>query len=92
MLRADRRHVLYVSPRAGSPAADARLKGVEAAAEAAAVTMQEEIAADVAPPPRTDPKIAVLNLVQVRVGLFEAPRSAMDAELPVANHDCTKRA
>lgn len=45
--------------------ADARLKDVQAAADAAAVTMQREVAADVEPPPRTDPKIAVMNLLQV---------------------------
>lgn len=44
--------------------AGARLKEVEAAAQAAAVTMQKEVAADSAPPPRVDPKIAVLNLLQ----------------------------
>ena len=42
-----------------------RLKEVTAAADAAAQTMKQEIAADVSPPPSTDPKIAVMNLIQV---------------------------
>lgn len=45
--------------------ADKRLKELEAAADAATKTVQLEAAADVMPPPATDPKIAVMNLVQV---------------------------
>jgi hypothetical protein len=45
--------------------AASRLKDVQAAAEAAAIAMQREVAAEVTPPPRTDPKIAVMNLLQV---------------------------
>lgn len=43
---------------------DVRLVEAEHAAEAAADTMKKEVAADIEPPPPTDPKLAVLNLTQ----------------------------
>lgn len=46
--------------------ADGRLKQARAAADAAAETMQKEIIADIEPPATADPKIAVMNLIQVR--------------------------
>lgn len=49
--------------------AASRLKDVQAAAEAAAIAMQREVAAEVTSPPRTDPKIAVMNLVQASTGI-----------------------
>ena len=49
---------------------------MQAAAEAAAVTMQREVAAEVTPPPRTDPKIAVMNLLQASTGVCTSSQSS----------------
>ena len=56
------------TPGATCDSADQRLKQARAAAEAAAATMHKEIVADIEPPPTTDPKIAVMNLIQARAG------------------------
>ena len=45
--------------------ADGQLKLARAAADAAAATTQREIIADIEPPETADPKIAVMNLLQV---------------------------
>ena len=42
-----------------------KLKEAKAAAAAAAAAMHREVLADVEPPATTDPKIAILNLIQV---------------------------
>ena len=47
-----------------------QLRKLRAAADAAAVAMHKEIVADIEPPATTDPKIAVMNLVQVSTGLY----------------------
>ncbi len=67
---------------------------MRAAADAAAVTMQAEIAADVAPPPRTDPKIAVLNLLQASpaASLCPSPAAAPCLLHPVMPQDCSSPA
>jgi len=69
-------------------AADKRLKELEAAADAATKTMQLEVAADVMPPPATDPKIAVMNLVQalgVRLYVISLLRTLLIFFLITAN-------
>lgn len=45
--------------------AEQRLIEARCAADAAVWAMQKEVAADVEPPPSVDPKIAVMNLLQV---------------------------
>ena len=43
---------------------EAKLKEARAAAAAASAAMHREVLADVEPPATTDPKIAILNLIQ----------------------------